>query len=338
MKKILVLIIISILSFNAYVKATDYAILISAGLATTDNTFSNSEYWYDLYLAYEDLILKEGYTHDKIIVFYGNGTSFNSARPRYQLALHNWPNIVDYDNNPATMNAQFAALGNIITNNDNLHIRWVVGHGGSTNQDDYSALIQNRNVTMTEVQIVNMINQIPNYNRRKIMWMTCHSGCLAYGNINLNNSRTVLITSSNWNQNSFGYWMPSETIHAQFNHVETSALYGQDPLGVPFNGDSNADRVISMWELWRIADISPIMTSDPQLGNTGALADKIYIDEGLQLTTVTFPNSITYWVDNFQTNNVVFPNTSNVTIDIDQGFNATGTFSAPVGTVLNIKP
>ena len=88
MRKIFVFIIICSLSFSSYVKAIDYAILISAGQASTDNTFSNSEYWYDLFLAYEDLVLREGYNPANVIVFYGNGTSFNSTRPRYQLALH----------------------------------------------------------------------------------------------------------------------------------------------------------------------------------------------------------------------------------------------------------
>ncbi|MFQ3578774.1 MAG: hypothetical protein SNJ71_01360 [Bacteroidales bacterium] len=338
MRKILIFVIICSLSFSSYVKAIDYAILISAGQATTDNTFSNSEYWYDLFLAFEDLVLREGYDPANIFVFYGNGTSFNSSRPRYQLALHGWGNIVDFDNNFATMNAEFARLGGVITNNDNLHIRWVVGHGKETGQDKYSALIQNRNVWITENQIVTMINQIANYNRRKIMWMTCRSGCLAHGTVNLNNNRTVLITSSNWNQNSFAYILPGETIHAEFNYVTTSALFGQDPLGSSFNGDNNGDGVINMWELWRVADVSPIMRSYPQLGNAGALANLIYIDEGLQLNNATLPNNIEYRVDNFTTTNTTIQNNSNVTIDIDQGFNATGTFNAPVGAILNIRP
>jgi len=338
MKKIFVSIIICCLSYSSYVNAIDYAILISAGQATTDNTFSNSEYWYDLFLAYEDLVLREGYAPANVIVFYGNGTSFNSTRPRYQLALHGWGNIVDFNNDFATMNAEFARLGGVITNNDNLHIRWVVGHGNEYGQDNYSAYIQNRNVWITENQIVNMVNQIANYNRRKILWMTCRSGCLAYGTVTLNDNRTVLITSSNWNQDSWGFFLQNETIHAEFNYVTTSALFGQDPLGTAFNGDNNGDDVINMWELWRFADVSPIMRSDPQLGNTGALANLIYIDEGLQLNNKTLPNNIEYRVDIFTTTNTTIQNNSTVTIDVDQGFNATGTFNAPVGAVLNIRP
>ena len=168
--------------------------------------------------------------------------------------------------------------------------------------------------------------------------MTCHSGCLTGGTNTLNNDRTTIITASRWDQPSYSYWLPNETIHAQLNYVITSSLFGVNPLGTIFNGDINGDHVINMWELWRMADISPIMTSDPQLGDNGTLANRIYIDEGLQLNNLTLPNNIEYRVDNFNTNNITIQSNSNVTIDIDQGFNATGTFNAPAGAILIIKP
>ncbi len=93
-----------------------------------------------------------------------------------------------------------------------------------------------------------------------------------------------------------------------------------------------------MWELWRIADISLIMTSDPQLGNAGALANLIYIDEGLNLNNATLPINIEYRVANLTATNATIQNNSTVTIDIEQGFSATGTFNASVGSVLNIRP
>lgn len=132
--------------------------------------------------------------------------------------------------------------------------------------------------------------------------------------------------------------MPNETIHAQFNYITTSTLFGQDPLGTPFNGDNNGDGVIKIWKLWRIADVSPIMTSDPQLGNAGGLAKLIYIDEGLQFNNATLPSSIEYRVDNFNINNTTIIKNSNVMIDIDQNFNATGTFNAQLRATLNIHP
>jgi len=350
----IITIVLFFLSTN--IKAVDYAILVSAGNATTDGTFSNSEYWYDIFLAYEDLVLNEGYDPANVFVFYGNGASFNSTRARYQLALHGWGNFVDFDNAYNTLNTQFANIGAIVTNNDNLLIRWVVGHGGGDaatgntapypsstardpiNNDDYWVLLENRNLLVRETEIIRIINQINNYKRRKIIWMTCHSGCLAGGTNNLNNNRTVLITASRWDEPSWPYWLPGETIHAELNYVVTSSLFGEDPAGTAYDADNNGDNVINMWELWNEANTSPIMNSDPQLGNAGGLADMIYIDEGLQFNNITFPANVEYCVDNFNTINTTIQNNSNVTINIDQNFNATGTFNAPVGAILNIRP
>ena len=355
MKKYFILLIIHFLCLGTNIKAIDYAILVSADRATTDNTFSNSEYWYDLFLAYEDLVLNEGYDPANVFVFYGNGASFNSTRARYQLALHGWGNIVDFDNAFNTLDTEFANIGALITNNDNLHIRWVVGHGWGNSAtttttpstagtgrdpidaDDYWVLLQNRNLCVRETEIIRIINQIPNYKRRKIIWMTCHSGCLTGGTNTLINNRTVVITASRWNQVSNGNFFPGETIHAQLNWIVTSALFGEDPTGTAFDADINDDNVINLLELWRNADISPIMTSDPQLGNSGFLAYRIYINEELHLNNRTLPNFIEYRVDNFNTHNTVIRNNSQVTIDIDQEFNATGTFYAPIGARLIIK-
>jgi hypothetical protein len=355
MKRI-IFFIICLLFLKLNTKAVDYAILVSAGIATTDDVFSNSEYWYDLYLSYEDLVLNEGYDPANIFVFYGNGTSFNSTRARYQLALHGWGNIVDFDNAYNTLNTQFANIGAIVTNNDNLHIRWVVGHGwgnsattattpntGGTgrdpiNADDYWVLLQNRNLCIGETEIIRIVNQIPNYKRRKIVWMTCHSGCLTGGTNTLNNNRTVIITASRWNQVSSAYNLPGETIHAQLNYIVTSALNREDPLGNAFDADNNADNVINMWELWNEADINAIMTSDPQLGNTGNLANRIYIDEHFTIENININNDIQYLVDDYEFLNCSLQNGSDVEVDIDNGFEMNGTFNAPVGNTLNIHP
>lgn len=333
MKRI-IFFIICVFFLNLNSKAVDYAILVSAGMATTDDVFSNSEYWYDLFLAYEDLVLNEGYDPANVFVFYGNGTSYNSTRARYQLALHGWGNIVDFDNAYNTLNTQFANIGAIVTNNDNLHIRWVVGHGwgnsattvttpstGGTgrdpiNADDYWVLLQNRNLCVRETEIIRIVNQIPNYKRRKIVWMTCHSGCLTGGTNTLNNDRTAIITASRWNQVSSAYTLPGETIHAQLNYIVTSALFGEDPLGTAFDADNNNDNVINMWELWNEADVNTIMTSDPQLGNNGNLADRIYIDEHLVIENTSLNNDIVYLVDDYEFLNSSLQNGSDIEVDI----------------------
>ncbi len=346
MKKIKkIVFLLAILFFNTPIFAERYAILISAGKATTDDVFSNSEFWYDLYLAYEDLIINQGYTHQNVIVFYGDGTDFTATTyPRYKRELHGWTNpIVDFNNAYATMNAQFANLGNLITSNDEVLIQWVVGHGDASTTDDYTALLQNRNFNVSEQQLNTMINQINNYSRRKILWMTCHSGCIVYGNLNFNNDRSVVVTSSNWNQLSNGMDFPG-TWHAQFNYVTTSALYGEDPVGTSFDGDINNDNEISMMELFTDADNSPYVSSNPQLGDNSDRAPGTFIDECLELSGSNIVNTEFYETDRITASNYIIKgNTANVTFAANTNYlkllpgfkvNSGASFHAYIGTIL----
>ena len=123
-------IFVSLIAFlsSLNLKAERYAILISAGKTTTDGEFLNSFYWYDLFLAYEDLIIKEGFTHGNVFVCYGDGASYNSDNDRYKLSLHGWSDIVDYDNDKETIFDVFDNLGNM-TNSDDHVVIWWSGHG-----------------------------------------------------------------------------------------------------------------------------------------------------------------------------------------------------------------
>ena len=193
-KAFVCMIILALVFFAGDVMGEKYAILISAGKATRDNEFSNSEYWYDLFLAYEDLVLKEGFSHDNIFVCYGDGQSFASSIDRYKLSFHGWPDIVDYDNKKSTIESVFQMVGDISTSNDHIVIRWVVGHGknnygGDPSPDRYAAFIENRGYYITESELINYVNKITNYKRRLIFWMTCYSGCLKDGNERLDNDK-----------------------------------------------------------------------------------------------------------------------------------------------------
>ncbi len=345
-----------ILSFSS-INATDYAILVSAGEASDDSTFSNSEYWSDLFLAYEDLVFLEGYDPNNIFVFYGDGESYNSNNARYQLSQHYWENIVDYDNAYNTLNTEFANIGSIVTNNDNLLIRFLVGHGsgnsatGDTihfpsstvrfpnNEDDYWILLENRNLLVREAEIIRIINQISNYNRRKIIWMTCYSGCILGGANNLNNNKTVIITASNWNEVSWPVLPSGEsTYHAELNYVITSSLTGETPTRTAYYADNNGDNFINMWELWYEADNSSIMRSNPQLGNSGNIADKIFVNEHIQIENNNIYNHINYLVDDFEFLNSTIQTGADIDVDIDNIFEINGTFEIPVGSTMNIHP
>ncbi|MFH0896009.1 MAG: T9SS type A sorting domain-containing protein [Bacteroidota bacterium] len=294
MKKIILIILIAFSS--SYVKATNYAILVSAGLATIDDAFSNSEYWYDLYLSYEDLIIKEGYDEDNVFVFYGAGSDFTATtKDRYKIGYHGWTNpITDFNNSYSTLVTQFTAIGNTITSNDNVVIRWVVGHGGNAgSNDNYSALIQNTSQNVSEAQIQSLVSLIPNYNRKSIIWMTCMSGCLVKGSSTLNYARTSVLTSSDWDEYSYGAYYPEG--HAELNYVVNSSLYGQDYAGTTYNGDQNNDHIISFNELYlETQNSTPAMQSETQLGNACSIANRDYISESILLDNATISNTQDY--------------------------------------------
>jgi len=329
--------------------AENYAILISAGKATTDDLFNNSEFWYDLILAYEDLINNQNYTHDNVFVFYGDGDDWLSSNyNKYKPSYYGWSSIVDFDNKWSTIKDTLKNyIAPLINNNDNLHIRWVVGHGDIiSSPDDYSAYWQNRSEAIAESVIINAFDQISNYTRRKILWMTCHSGCLAKGNVNFNNSKTTIITSSDWEEASYPYCPYSSNgycinnfvdLHAEFNWVITSSLSGIDPLGNSYNGDQNNDDVISMQELYNVADTSSVMDSDPQIGDNGSIANKIFINEDLVLENVDLSNNYEYWVENITIRDFTILNNGNVIFEPNVKIIIEKNFEAKVGCFLEIK-
>ena len=212
--------------------ADNYAILISAGQVSSDNfniddlgdNAITPDFWYDLYLAYENLLLFEQYDSSKVYVFYGDGTDFNTTKDRYKKERHNWGQITDYDNSYNTMYSVISSLDNIITDEDNVFFYWVAGHGMKTNpadDDSYKALIKhdNYNQVVNKTQLVNLINSITHYNRRKIFWMSCYSGAMGGGLINPLNNRTVLLTSSSANDESYGFLDYDYTLHTEFGYA-----------------------------------------------------------------------------------------------------------------------
>ena len=296
MKKLIYLVLL--LCCFSSIKAENYAILISAGQTTNDDVMYHSEFWYDLFVAYEDLILNEGYTHENIIVFYGNGTDFVSSHDRFNRALHGWIDpIVDFNNSENTIGSQISAISSTITNNDNVHIRWICGHGGSTTADNYSANIQNTGENISEQDLYDIFNQIGNYKRRKILWMTCHAGCIVHGTNNLNNDRTIVIPSSDWNESSYSLTEDGHPF-AELNYVATSALFGETPNGTITDADANNDAEVSFQELFDFLEVSPDMRSNPQLGDNGFRANRNYLNEYISLSGANITGSISYETDN----------------------------------------
>jgi hypothetical protein len=352
MKSIILTIITVVTLVNVSFSQEHYAILISAGDVRNDDDSYHSEYWYDLFLAYEDLILNQGYSHDDIFVFYGDGAGddFASSHAQYNISTHGWTGIVDFDNSYVTMNSEFANIASTITSEDNILIRWVCGHGSSSTQDNYYVCIDNEwgstTETITESNLIAMINQISNYKRRKIIWMTCHSGCLVTGTQTLNNNKTTVITSCAWNEVSYSHCpncsggscgcLDESNVTCELNWVVTSSLSGIDPVGNTYNGDNDADNVISMEDLFQEASSSSIMSSTAQLGDNSSLSEKIFIREDLTLENINITADHEYWAESIIIRNLKIQNNSEVIFEIDDEIEFERDFQVDLGSTFEV--
>lgn len=308
MRKLLFIMLLLLVS--NFSKAEDYAFLISAGYASDDDEPLNSEYWYDLFLAYEDLIVNQGYTHNNIFVFYGDGSDFVSDYPRYKKELHTtWTDdIVDYPVSEESLDEIFGMKSDVISNEDNVLIRWVVGHGVDT-WDSYKAKIEKvgDDEEIPEQTLYDIINQVDEYRSRTILWMTCFSGSIVVGDktidddeIPYNNGKTVVVTSSAHNQESFSKYFGDDNLpHAQFNYYVTSAFSGKYPDGEEVDADANNDNEVSIQEMFDYSSVLQKSEFDvilPQLSDDNSRASITYIKENLSLSGANISDNLSYEV------------------------------------------
>ncbi len=296
MKRIFIIILLGLTFYTGNLKAGKAAVLISAGIATQDDEQLNSEYWYDLFLAYEYLYFVEGLSHSQIIVLYGNGGDFNSNNTRYQKSYHSeWASqdkLVDYRNDFSVIDGIFATLGTQGDEDDTLIIRWVFGHGSDPNDnhvndpDDYWALIENRDDWIPLDELIQSINQTDGIGQRFIQWMTCHSGCLLAGNQRLDNEKTTVFTSCFWEGGSATrgptgeHAKPSwDNWHGEFNYWFTGFSAGHAPGSSGENEDLDADLdedgTVSIMELYRCV-LDSVEYSTPQIGGADLVFSYMY--------------------------------------------------------------
>lgn len=341
MKKQIMVVCIFFSFWGVTLHAENYAILISAGKATTDSLFDNSFYWYELVSAYHTLVEELDYSHQNVFTFYGDGVSFNSQIPKYTLSHYNWPEIVDYNNAKSNIFARFDDIGNIVGEEDNILIWWVAGHGFEpSGADDYKAYIKNRAEKVYESEIKTLVDKIDNYKRKKILWKTCYSGCLVKGNINLHANNTVIITSSDWDKKSAGWLLGNPLTNrlmerVVFNYVINNSLCNENLVyGGSYSADLNNDECPSLNELYQKCITVNNLTA--QLSDISTLSNKIFVQETLNMDNVSLINNIEYEVDNLHFNNVTL-NNGTVNIKVDKDFSTSGEFSVPLGSSLSIE-
>lgn len=357
-RKLLYIFLVAITCCKTVV-ADNYAILVSAGKATSDGIALNSDYWYDLYLVYEYLLLWEKYDSTKVYVFYGDGTDFNTSVNRYKKSLHNWGQITDYDNSFSTMSSVIASLDDVITENDNLLFYWVSGHGtkyNSSNDDSYYAGINyypnmpnNPYVEyVSKSDLVDMVNSITHYNKRKIFWMTCNSGAMGSGSINLNNNKTVILASCHADDDTSMMYDHDGFSHSGFNFALYCVSTGIDPCDLtPINLNNtspylqnNSDSIISIYDLCcGMSDFHyfPYFSIYPWYFDTGNILSSIFVGEEKELKNVSIDSHNSYWLDEMEVSDVDFDSGINVTIDIDEQCVIKKNTFVPIGTTLLIK-
>lgn len=251
--------------------AHKYAVLISANKTTADDVPIHSEWWYDLMLQYKAL-KDAGFDDDKIVVLYGDGTDFATARAPYDAKKVFGHSITSMAVSKANVQKALADLGAKVTDKDYLYVWWM-GHGGGGGPSgcSLSMVISNTGEIVTDAEFATYVAAVPKYKKRSIAVMTCHSGGIV-DQFAAAGGRTVALASSTCAQNS--YDAPSTcdgAVHAEFNYVMPNGLRRRDWCNAPVASDKNADGLVSWLEAHQY-DQATMVTSTPQLGDTDGLA------------------------------------------------------------------
>ena len=258
--------VVCLLRFVPAAQGTDYAVLISAGRATTDDAAYNSCFWYNPYLQYMTL-LDEGYSPDNVYFLYGFGTDFNSSHTCYQPPEP----VTDYAVNRANIESVFTTLAGIMTPNDFLYVWWM-GHGWPSG-DDLVMGIGTTGETVYDYEMEDWVGQIT-YDVRTFSWMTCHSGGILD---NFEGLRSIVMSSATFYESSYDDWL-CDTWHAEFHYHERCAWAWETPCGIcgPIDADSNGSGRVSFDEAFTYAEANTTM-SHPQISDVGGLAPTTYL-------------------------------------------------------------
>ncbi|MGA2325014.1 MAG: hypothetical protein ABSH05_01880 [Bryobacteraceae bacterium] len=261
-----------------------YAVLISAGCTTADDTMINSEYWYDLFFMYR-MLIDRGFTHNHIFVLYCNGTDFGSAHANYQTGtvFPGLPQITDF----ATTKANVTNIFNWLATGDAAHgvpqvqpgdflFYWWMGHG-SWDGDDvsgnhlYHANISNTGEQVTDAEFANLFKLLPACVIKTVFVMTCHSGALQD---DIQGLHMMAHTSSRYDQSSFSDFY--DVVHADFSYFITSALRQLTPTGAAVASDANGDGILTVQEANTYAH-AQTTSSETVVGDYRGIAPKIVL-------------------------------------------------------------
>ena len=256
--------------------AQKYAVLISTNKVTADDVSYNSEWWYDLYLQYS-MLRENGFKDSNIYVLYGDGTDFNTTHADYNATTQYGHSITDMAVNKANIQSVFNTLGTKVKSRDFLYVWWM-GHGSGFGSDscDLTMYISNTGETVTDTELAAYMNSVPNYKKRTVDIMTCHSGGML-DNMSSSGNSTVTLTSSTCVESSYSI---STTCngrpHAEFHYTLPNALKEEDPCGNAIGSDYDGNGYVSLSEADQY-NSTTMTTSTPQMGDPDGIAPTTYI-------------------------------------------------------------
>ncbi len=258
--------------------AQKYAMLVSTGAATADDSMINSEYWYDLFLQYK-MLRSNGFKDDRIYVLYGFGTDFATIYPAYDASAQFGHSITDMEVSKANIQNTINELKNKVKKRDFVYYWWM-GHGGGSGPGlcNLSMSISTTGESVSDVEFVNYINSITNYRKREVAVMTCHSGGML-DNMNVSGNKTVTHTSSTCPQVSNSIVTTcNNRVHAEFNYTFPNALSEHNPCGTFIASDADSSGYVSMSEA-HLYNQANMTTSTPQMADPDSIASMTHIEK-----------------------------------------------------------
>ena len=259
-----------------------YAVLISSGQTNLDDQFLHSEYWYDLFLMYR-MLVEDGFTHNNIFVFYGNGNDFNSAYANYRTAtvFPGIGQITDFPNSKADVANIFTWLanGNAVQGVPQIQsgaflFYWWMGHGDTESgmpACEYEASIETTGELVRDDEFDVYFGQLPTCLIKTLFVMTCHSGGLID---DLEGLHTMIHTAAECHTNASSgmYDVP----HADFSYHVANSFREQEPGGTPVASDVDGDGLVSVEETNDYAHVNT-SSSNTQIGDYRNIAPLIFI-------------------------------------------------------------
>lgn len=259
----------------------NYAILYSGGVNAGN---AHLRYWNDLKFMYLTLKNKYGYTDDRIIVIYKDGTAQDAGM------------AVDYAASVTGVRNAFTNLKSKITVNDNLFF-FATNHGGGYHRggghqsvttagnqgglndaapfdeidpkkvDETIYYYGQANNTITDDSLSKWISALKFKNFTAVL-EPCFSGGLLY---DLRGSNRIVISAADEYQYSWGGLTNGGVSFDVFSYYFTEAMNKQSFNGAALttNPDTNGDGKISVLEAFLYAKLKDTYQESPQLEDTG---------------------------------------------------------------------